>query len=117
MVQLNTKEKAIAFSLGEFDKVIESFADGIVWEVVGESLFRGREEVMNNCNIVKSYFESVETSFSVENVLKEGNMVVVIGRGEFFRENTLLSSVEASDYYEFDEEGRLLKVKSYCITR
>src|SRR5690606_8579445 len=104
----------MAFSLGEFDSVIESFADGIVWEVVGESLFRGREAVKNNCNLVKAYFESVETSFSVENVLKEGNMVVVIGRGEFYREKILLSTIEASDFYEFDEQGRILKMKSYC---
>lgn len=115
-MKLNKVEKAMAFSLGVFDKVIGSFSDGIVWEVVGERRYHGLEEVKKNCEKVRAYFDTVETSFILKNVIQEGKMVVVIGRGEFYREKILLSTIEASDYYEFDEEGRILKVKSYCIT-
>ena len=112
---LSNTELAQAFSLGEFEEVYPYLSDQIVWIVVGENDFIGREAVINNCRQVRQYFDSVTTDFKTNHVITDGNKVVVSGTAEFSRNGKQVSFISACDVYEFDESRQIEKITSYCI--
>jgi len=110
-----TKEKSIAFSNGEFDKIYDFIADNAIWTVVEENIFNGKQAIINNCEQVGNYFKSVTTKFETIDVIPKNNKVVVNGTAEFLRDNNRVSFVWASDLYEFNENGQIQQITSYCI--
>jgi len=112
---LSNTELARAFSLGEFKDVYPYLSDQIVWIVVGENEFIGKEAVINNCMQVQRYFDTVTTEFKTNHVISDGNEVVVTGTAEFFRNGKQISFISACDVYDFDDHQQLEKITSYCI--
>ena len=112
---MTNKEKSIAFSNGEFDKVYDFISDKAEWTVVEENTFIGKQAIIDSCKQVGSYFKSVTTKFVTLNVIAENGKVVVNGTAEFLRDNKRVSFVSACDLYEFNDKGQILKVTSYCI--
>jgi hypothetical protein len=108
---------ACAFSNGDFANAFPYLHDKIVWQIVEEAAFTGKEAVMQQCRQVKSYFDSVTTRFKTNHVISEANKVVVSGTAEFLRDDVRLSFVSACDLYEFDEDDRLVHISSYCIQK
>lgn len=108
---------AQAFSNGEFSQVYEHFADHIVWNVVEENEFIGKNAVIQNCEQVRKYFDSVTTDFKTILVMGDHNKVVVNGTGEFIRDGKTLLFVSACDIYEFNDLKRIERITSYCIQR
>jgi ketosteroid isomerase-like protein len=106
---------ATAFSNGEFDKTSDFIGDDAVWEVVNEDIFKGKNSIIENCNRVAQYFQSVTTDFKILNIISEDNKVVVNGTAEFFRDGKQVSFVSACDIYEFNDKNQILKITSYCI--
>ena len=86
-----------------------------MWNVVGENLFNGKLEVVDNCRQTSEYFKSVETDFRTEDIIVVGNKVVIRGEGEFRRDGARINLITACDIYEFNEKGKLEKISSYCI--
>ena len=112
---MTNKEKSIAFSNGEFDKVYDFIADNAEWIVIEENTFTGKKAIIDNCKQVGIYFKSVTTKFVTLNVIAEYGNVVVNGTAEFLRDNKRVSFVSACDLYEFNDKDQILKVTSYCI--
>lgn len=112
---MTKKEIAHQFSHGEFNSVIGFISENAVWTVVGENLFDGREAIINNCDQVAAYFQSVETKFTTQHVIAEEDKVMVSGTAEFIRDRKTVSFVSACDLYEFNQEGQIEKITSYCI--
>jgi ketosteroid isomerase-like protein len=112
---MTNKEKSIAFSNGEFDKVYDFIADNAEWIVIEENTFTGKKAIIDNCKQVGSYFKSVTTKFVTLNVIAENGNVAVNGTAEFLRDNKRVSFVSACDLYEFNDKDQILKVTSYCI--
>lgn len=108
-------EIAEAFSNGNFELTFPYLAESIIWNVIGENLFQGKKEVMNNCKRTSEYFKSVETNFQTEDTIATDNKVVIRGTGEFIRDGERVNLIPACDVYEFNSNGELEKITSYCI--
>lgn len=108
-------EIAKAFSNGEFDKTNDFIAADAIWEVVEEDMFVGKNAILENCNQVGQYFNSVTTNFKTLNVISEDNKVVVNGTAEFIRDGKRVSFVSDCDLYEFNDSDEIQRITSYCI--
>jgi len=114
---MTIKDKSIAFSNGEFEKISDFIADNAVWTVVEEDTFIGKKAIIENCEQVGKYFKSVTTKFETINVIEENRKVVVNGTAEFLRDTKRVSFVSACDLYEFNDDGQIQKITSYCIQK
>lgn len=112
---MTKQEIALAFSIGEFEKTIELISENAVWEVVEENTFVGKDAIIENCNQVAAYFKTVTTDFKTFNVIAQDNKVVINGSAEFSRNGHRLSFISACDLYEFNENGQIQRINSYCI--
>ncbi|UII20716.1 nuclear transport factor 2 family protein [Fulvivirga ligni] len=109
------KEVAEAFSNGNFELTFPYLAENITWDVVGDSSFKGKQEVIQNCKSTSEYFQSVETNFNTEDTIVTDLKVVIRGTGEFLRDGERLNLIMACDVYDFNVAGELEKISSYCI--
>ena len=112
---MTKQEIALAFSNGEFEKTVEYIADEAAWEVVEENTFVGKDAIIENCNKVAAYFKSVTTDFKTLNIIAQDHKVVINGTAEFSRNGQRVSFVSACDLYEFNENGQIQRITSYCI--
>ncbi len=108
-------ELAKAFSNGEFEKTNNFISENAVWNVVEENAFIGKQAILDNCEQVGNYFQSVTTEFKTLNIITDGNKVVINGTAEFLREKKRVSFVSACDIYEFNDDNLIQKITSYCI--
>ncbi|MCF8415969.1 MAG: hypothetical protein K9G40_06980 [Crocinitomicaceae bacterium] len=108
-------EIAKAFSIGEFKKTYEFISDHAEWTVIEEGKFIGKQSILDYCEQIGSYFNSVDTDFKTLNVVADGCKVVINGTAEFMRENKRISFVSACDIYEFNEKNEIVNITSYCI--
>ncbi len=116
MINNNLRKRlACAFSDGKFDETYSYLHENVLWNVVGENEFIGKQAVIKRCEEVADYFESVTTNFVTHHVITEGNLVVVNGTGEFLRDGKRVSLISASEWYEFDDDDQIIKIYSYCI--
>lgn len=109
------KRLASAFSDGRFEETYAYLHENVVWKVIGENQYLGKEAVINRCEEVSTYFASLTTNFTTNHVITEGNLVVVNGSGEFLRDGKRVSLISASEWYEFDDNDQIVKINSYCI--
>lgn len=112
---MTKSEIAKAFSNGEFEKTNKFISDTAVWTVVEEDTFIGKQAIIDNCEQVGRYFQSVTTDFKTQSIIAEGNKVVITGTAEFLRDNQRVSFVSACDVYEFNDNNQIQKITSYCI--
>jgi hypothetical protein len=106
---------ASAFSDGKFAETYAYLHENVLWNVVGENKFIGKQAVINRCEEVNAYFASVTTNFITHHIISEENMVVINGSGEFLRDGIRVSLISASEWYEFDDNDKIIKIYSYCI--
>ena len=112
---LSKQQIAEAFSNGKFEITHPYLSEKIVWDVIGENIFKGKKEVVANCNQTSDYFKSVQTDFKTKDVIATNNKVVVSGTAEFIRDGKRVNFISACDIYEFNENNELEKISSYCI--
>jgi SnoaL-like domain len=108
-------EIAKAFSNGEFEMTYNFISDNAEWIVIEEDKFIGKQAIIDNCEQVGNYFQSVTTDFKTLNIITDGNKVVINGTAEFLRNNKRVSFVSACDIYEFEKDNQIKKITSYCI--
>jgi len=106
---------AIAFSNGLFKNVYPHLTDDVEWTVIGERYLKGRQAVIDHCEQVAAYFNSVETVFKITNVIVDKHRVAINGTAEFIKAKQRLSFVHACDVYEFNNNLQLERITSYCI--
>ena len=114
-IKLSKKEIAEAFSNGNFLITFPYLSDEIIWNVIGEKVFEGKSEVVHNCKQTSEYFKSVQTNFTTEEIIETNSRVIIQGTGEFLRNGERVSFITACDVYEFNANGELAKISSYCI--
>lgn len=76
----------------------------------------GKEQVITNCKQTTEYFNLVETNFKTDDIIVVRNKVVVRGTGEFIRDGKRVNFIKVCDVYEFNDEDKLEKISSYCIS-
>lgn len=106
---------ATAFSNGEFEKTYPFISDNAVWTVIEENSFTGKHAIIENCEQVSRYFKSVTTRFNMLNVIADGNKIAINGTAEFLKDNKRVAYVSACDVYEFNQQGQIEIIQSYCI--
>lgn len=106
---------AKAFSNGEFQTAFPYLDEDVIWTIVGENQFVGKQAVVENCLQVEQYFSSVSTFFETLNIITDNNKVVINGTAECKRGNKRISLISACDIYEFTSENKIISVNSYCI--
>ncbi|MGB5361971.1 MAG: nuclear transport factor 2 family protein [Aureibaculum sp.] len=109
------KEIAILFSNGKFENIMDYLSDAIVWNVIGEIKFEGKNAVKKNCEQTAEYFKSVQTDFKTNDILVSENKVIILGTAEFKRDRKRINLVSACDVYEFNEKSEIEKITSFCI--
>lgn len=114
-IKMTNLEVAEAFSSGKFEQTYDRLADNIEWTVFGEKVLQGKDQVLAECQEVKEYFNSITTDFTNYNSIGNGNRIAINGHALFIREGKTVAEVNACDVYEFDEEGLITAIKSYCI--
>ena len=110
-------EIAKAFSNGDFEKIYNCISENAIWIIVEEASFKGNQAIIDNCKQVSNYFQSVTTDFKTDNIIFDGNKVVINGTAEFLKDNKRVAFVSACDIYEFDESNLIQKITSYCIQK
>lgn len=91
---------AEAFSHGHFELTYSFLSNQVQWHIIGNVLLDGKEAVINNCQQVAGYFQSVTTNFETIHVIAANNKVAINGTAEFIREGKRVSFVEACDVYD-----------------
>lgn len=114
---MNTKSIAQAFSNGKFQTVFPHLDKNVIWQVVGENEFHGKEAVIEQCSKVEAYFKSVTTQFETLNCLVDGNKIAINGTATFLINQKTTAFVWACDLYEFNEVNQLFRITSYCINK
>lgn len=114
-IQMTNLEIAEAFSSGKFDITYDRLSNNIEWTVFGEKVLQGKEQVIAECDEVKEYFNSITTDFTNYNSIGNDNRIAINGHALFLKDGKTVAEVNACDVYEFDEEGLITSIKSYCI--
>ena len=109
------QEIAVNFSNGQFEIVLPFLSENIIWNIIGEKVYKGKTAVIANCKQTASYFNTVETDFKTNDVIVSDSKVIVRGIGDFYRSGKLINHVIACDVYEFDKDLMLESIESYCI--
>jgi hypothetical protein len=108
-------EIARSFSGGKFEEVADKLADSVEWNIYEDSRhLLGKEQVLIFCRQVAAYFASVTTNFEEYGSLADHSKVTIYGHAEFIREGKIVNEVNSSDSYEFNREGKIQKIYSYC---
>lgn len=112
---MNTKQIALLFSEGQFDKITLFLADTATWYIYEEKqVLQGKEAILGFVSQIAQYFKSVTTAFETSGCISEKNTVAVYGKATFFRDEKVINTVNSCDVYEFDSTGNILSIHSYC---
>lgn len=114
---MNVKIREIAenFSTGKFDNSESYLTDNCCWEIFGEMILDDKNKILEHCQNISGYFNSVETEFTSHNVISNDNSVCINGRAVFKKDNDIKAIVNSCDVYEFNSENKIKKIYSYCI--
>ncbi len=107
------KKLAETFSGGAFAAVYDHFADDIRWEVAGEKIVEGKNNVIAFCKemtVVMGDSVLINT-----NIIEDGSRIAVEGKCDFIDEKNEQAQVRYCDCYLFDQ-GKIKTITSYCIT-
>lgn len=103
------------FSSGEFDGIEKHLAPEVEFHIFEDDTHLiGKDQVLEFCGKIASYFASIETDFRVSGEVSDGQRVVIYGLGYFKRNGLLLNVVNSCDVYEFKPDGQVLRINSYC---
>ena len=109
------KEIAELFSNGKFENVTDYLNDEIVWNIIGGNIFKGKNAVIAYCKQTAAYFKTVQTEFKTSDILESDEKVMIIGTAEFKRDGKRINFISACDVYEFNDDGEIINISSYCI--
>ena len=110
---MTNEEQARAFSGHRFEEVLDSLADDVVWNLVGEARLEGRSAVVDACRGTAAELTDVTTTWPRFVSTGDGDVVAVdvIGR---YEDKDGVTAVSSCDIYEFDD-GRIRTITSYTV--
>lgn len=113
-MKLDIRQIAEAFSTGNFQSTYPYLAGDIKWEIAGDRILQGKDEVITFCDNTAKYFEEVSTNFKTSNVIFGNDKIAINGTAEFTNKENKITRVLACDIYQF-KDGILKEITSYCI--
>jgi len=113
-MKLTIEQIARAFSSHKFESTYPYLLDNIQWNLVGDKMLAGKENIINTYNESAQYLTNVITRFDKFKVVAGDNCVVIDSLAEYVNEEQKSSTVSSCDIYKFIE-GKLSAITSYCI--
>ena len=110
----DTRQISEEFSKGNFEFAYNYLSQDIQWNIVGDKLLTGKDQVIEFCNKSAEYFREVTTEFSTSNIIADANLVAISGIAVFINKENKRTEVSSCDVYLF-EDGKLKEITSYCI--
>ncbi len=101
----------IAFAKNDLQHILQNVSDGIRWNMVGDSLVEGKEQV---ANVIEAMNHTKATELTIKNIITHGKTAAVDGIVKL--ENG--SRYAFCDVYNFSSSAKDAKVKevtSYSI--
>lgn len=115
---MTKREIAESLSGADFEQVKDKLAENIEWNMYEESNFiKDKQAVIEFSDKVKEYFQSITTNFETIGIIEGEDKIAIYGRAEFIRDGKTVNSVNSCDVYEFDADGKVFKVHSYCNSK
>jgi hypothetical protein len=112
---MNNTEIATLFSGGRFDEAAGHIAETIEWHIYEEKMhIVGKKDVLKFCESVSKYFRSLTTKFETYGMVSDSAKVAIYGAAEFIRDGQTINTVHSCDIYEFNGEGKIIRIYSYC---
>jgi limonene-1,2-epoxide hydrolase len=112
--ELTSEQIAEAFSRHDFEASYPYLADDIRWNIVGERLVEGKENVISVCRESAEYLTGVTTDFRRFRKVITDNCVVVDSVAEYTEKEGERSRVASCDLYDFTN-GNVSEVTSYTV--
>jgi hypothetical protein len=106
------------FSEGKFGEVADRLSDDVEFHIYEDHKHLiGKTDVLEFCKGIEAYFASIETDFVESGSLVGECKAVIYGYAEFIRNGELMNAVNSCDVYEFDADGKISKIHSYCNSK
>ena len=113
---MSTQQIAEAFSSHRFTEVYDHLHDAVTWVLPGQDAIVGRDAVVAACEAALIGFAEL-TSTSFDRFISVGgaDVAAVDAIGRYEQADGAVSVVSSADVYEFDEQGRLVRITSYAV--
>ena len=109
---------AKALAGGEHGKVADNLAENIEWNIYEEAyFFKGKQAVLEFAEKVGEYFRSITTKFELSGIIEDEHKIAIYGTAEFIRDGKTVNIIKSCDVYEFDADGKVSRVNSYCNSK
>lgn len=106
------------FSGGKFEEVADRLSEDVEFHIYEDHRHLiGKTDVLEFCKGIAAYFASIETDFRESGSLVAEGKAVIYGYAEFKRDGELLNAVNSCDVYEFDADGKISRIHSYCNSK
>ena len=112
--ELSNPQIAEAFSRHDFEATFAYLAEDVRWNIVGESLVEGKEDVISVCRESAAYLTGVTTEFVRFRSVITDDCVVVDSVAEYSDKEGKRSRVASCDLYDFTN-GKLTEITSYTV--
>lgn len=113
-MQPTNKQICREFSSGNFKFSYDYLSDDIQWNIVGDKILSGKDNVIEFCNKTAEYISGVITKFNIINLIEEDNCIAIDGTAEFINKENVTTNVSSCDLYNF-KNNKIQSITSYCI--
>jgi len=104
------------FSNGQFEATFEYLTDNVIWVTIGENTITNKTALIEHCQKITAYFESLETEFVTNDIITSENTVVITGTAKFIKNGACVNIMSACDIYKFNNDHKMQSITSYCIS-
>ncbi|AST96314.1 hypothetical protein CHH78_12435 [Shouchella clausii] len=101
-----------AFAKGDVDFILSHAAEDIRWEMVGDSVVEGKEEVAKRLEAVKGI---VSEEFTTKRIIASGRTAAIEGTMLCPDETGTIRKAAFCDLYTLNEKGKITDLTAYFI--
>ncbi|GAA5037760.1 hypothetical protein GCM10011506_36150 [Marivirga lumbricoides] len=102
--KLLLKEFNISFGKGDVQNILSYLAANIVWDMVGDKVIKGKDEVEKELEAMKEY---TATEINIDHIITHGKIAACNGNYKMGSG----SSYGFCDVYEFDNHSKIAKIR------
>jgi hypothetical protein len=113
-MELTSEQIAEAFSRHDFEASYPYLAHDVRWNIVGERLVEGKENVISVCRESAAYLTDVTTDFGKFRSVVTDDCVVIDSVAEYTDKEEKRSHVASCDLYDFTD-GKVSEITSYTV--
>lgn len=106
---------ARAFTSGNCAPAEQFLHKAISWKIFREAEhIQGKNQVMAYCSDTSGYFQSMNSHFTEDGMVQDGDSITIYGQARYIRNAETIVSLNSCEIYQFDKQGFLTHIRSYC---